>query len=215
MSNQKRSNSTRKSTASKRPAPATSYSAEQRRKSVNRKKKSHKQHMPRQNKMIMLVCLAILCVGLIFPEVIPQIIGSTATRLVKFVAIFGIILAIAMTRYRMTITDGFSWLYEKVINPYDDWDDDDFEDEEDDEDYEDDDDEDEEEEEEEEELPKPIRSRKPRPVVDDEEDDETEEEEAPQQEFTQEDYELFMKFMAFRNAANQQPEAGKQKKTKK
>lgn len=211
MSNQKRSNSNRKSTATKR-STATSYSANKRRKAVNNRK-ARKQHMPRQNKMVIIICLAILCVGLIFPEVLPEILGASIARIVKWVAIFGILLAILMTRYRKTITEGIGWLYDTVINPYGDWDDD-FDDDEDDEDDED--EEYDDEEDDEDEFPQPIRTRAPRRVVEAEDEEEDEDDEAkPQQAFTQEDYELFMQFMALRNAANQQSEADKPKKTKK
>lgn len=155
---------------------------------ARKRQNARKQRMPGQNKLLMVVGLAILCVGMIAPEIL-ALLGTRVAVIVRWAAVIAIVLAIVATRYNMTASECVSWLIDKLLNREDDWDDD--EDEwDDDEDWEDFDDEDNEVVEE----PKPAVRRRapatPAPVV----------EEANEVGYSQEDMELFAQFMAFREA---------------
>ena len=165
-----------------------------------RKKVVHKQKMPGQNKMFMLIGLAILCVGMIAPELLAML-GTRVAAILKWLAVIAIVLAIVATRYKMTASECVGWLIDKLLNREEE-----YEDEEEDEEEEWDDDEDWEDfcddEDEIVEEPKPaVRKRAPvapapvpAPAV----------EEAVVPQYSKENYELFMQFMEFQKAQKAQ-----------
>ena len=163
---------------------------------ARKRQKVRKQHMPGQNKLLMLAGLAILCVALIAPEIL-GLLGTRVAVIIRWAAVIAVILAIVATRYNMTVTECIGWLIDKLLNRDDDWDDDD--DEWDDDEEWDDFDEDEGFVDE----PRPAVRRRapaePAPVV----------EEAREVECTKENYELFLQFMEFQKAQKKNASAPK------
>ena len=190
MSNKKRSKNSRNTRHQQDTATRKQVEARKR-------QKSRKQKMPSQNKLLMLVGLVILCVGIIAPEIL-SLLGPRIAVIVKWLAVIAIILAIVATRYNMTGSECVGWLVDKLLNrdndDYEDEDDEEWDDEEDWDDFDD-------EEDDIVEEPKPAVRRRapaePAPVV----------EEARVPECNKEDFELFMQFMAFREAQKKAPPA--------
>lgn len=156
---------------------------------ARKRQNARKQHMPAQNKLLMLGGLAVLCVALFIPELL-SLLGPRIAVIVKWIAAIAIVLAILATRCALTVTDYIGRIVDKILNRddeeyYDDEDDDEWDD---DEDWDDFDDEDVVEE------PQPAVRRRapatPAPAA----------EEARQVECSKEDFELFMQFMEFREA---------------
>ena len=156
---------------------------------ARKRQKARKQHMPGQNKLLILFGMAVLCVALVAPELL-SLLGPRIATIVKWVAVIAIVLAVLATRCALTVTDYIGRIIDKLLNRDDEEDYDDEEDEEwdDEEDWDDFDDEDEVGVE----APKPAVRRRapaaPAPVVG----------EAVQ--CSQEDFELFRQFMQFREA---------------